>query len=384
MTNRTSRPSTLAELLDAGLMWLLLEQNADGSWGTSLDERVVYTPHAIQLLAELDPAAATEPMARAVSWLSRNVTPGGHEHWTGRIPALIAAKRFTEVQNDLANFDGLWDTAQGESLFWHVVPILFSILTHRKDIPYSSMDAALDALLPNFRGYELPMGQEFIHVGGKPNHTGLAALLLHHVDAAIYQTRITKMIAWIEHSIRRHDSYSNWDNSIGVTSYVLYDLKYLQRAGYRINISMAPLFVNFYLARFQYERGSFLMGFIGKDSYSVTFDTPLHEGTLYTTTLTLRAITAWADALAIDAPASLRRALSSANAMTRTTRLLRSGRRQRTLWLSLGGSILATIAFVIVLLLGARDFIVSVATSSITAFASWQWSRWRIVRRGHE
>ncbi len=273
-----AQPGDLGRVYVDSFCWLLDQQNRDGSWGRTYDEKCIYTPHGLQLLLQAGFAGDHRRLREAIRWLKESIPRTKRPLWFGRIPALALAgegKWLRESGDIDAYLEDLERSRVGD-FFWYVLPIMTALSTLGENAPYA-------AIAEQLAKYEYSMAGQYVSVVNKPNHTGLAAVFLHSIDSSAHAGHVRQMVNWILADHRAEDTgVVHWDNSIGVTAYVLMDLATL-------GILYEPEVIGLVSASLRFFRPT-QDGSMPPDRFTTTFDTTFHEDRLYTTLLALRAM----------------------------------------------------------------------------------------------
>ena len=273
-----SQPVDIARSFFEGFCWLLDQQNRDGTWGRTWEEKAIYTPHAVQLFVQAGFRRDYPRLQAAISWLKNSLSHSNQPLWYGRIPALVSAGEIKWLRDngDIDTYLNDLDKNKIPDFFWYVLPVMISLKRIGQDAPYADVARRLQK-------YERAFSKDYITVMHKPNHTGLAMIYLHTVDPEKYQDRIQRMLNWIIVTHHSEDTgVIHWDNSIGITAYVLIDLAEL---GVLYESKIAQL-VQASLGLFK----PLPEGNMPPDRFATTYETSIHEKSLYTTLLALRAM----------------------------------------------------------------------------------------------
>jgi hypothetical protein len=273
-----NQPVDIARVYFESFSWLLDRQNRDGSWGRNWQQKAVYTPHGVQLFTQAGFPPDHPRFRASTGWLKKQISHNQRPLWYGRIPALASAGEIEWLihNKDIALFLDDLDKSKIEDFFWYVLPIMISLNKAGHDAPYAEVAEQL-------RKFERAFGEDYVAVAHKPNHTGLAALYLHTVNPEAHKDKVQRFVNWILVDRRQEDTgVVHWDGSIGITAYVVMDLVGL---GLLYDPEITQL-VEGCLSLFK----PLPEGNMPPDRFTTTFDTSLHEDSLYTTLLALRAM----------------------------------------------------------------------------------------------
>ena len=274
---------------------IFLYQHKNGSWGRgSTENKIIYTSQGIQLMQTLGISHDAKSFKNAVRWLEDHVK-NGEAHWTTRVEVGLKIGDFQKLFDD-SYIKKFLDDLESDLMcpseearldfFWDVIPTLIALhpsekhyeeLTNRT-IPHEKIIARI-----------LDKSEDFgdvITVQFQANHTGLVALYLSTIQDKLtdekYRNLFDKMIRWI--FINREETINtiSWQNSRGITAYVLIDL--LGCKLYENSIQKYfPKSINYISPNAK--------GNVEKDNVITTFGTKLHAESLYISMLVIRAMT---------------------------------------------------------------------------------------------
>lgn len=291
MGNKSLLTTEMTQNYKIALSQFFSSQNTDGSWGRTRQERVTFTAQAIQLMSVLNMSYDDEAFQKAIRWLENNVKKGTN-HWTTRLEVGLQIGQFERLLkdgyvedfiNDIENFIEN-PTAEYLNLFWDIIPTLIAMFPYEdkceemleKKIPHEEIIERLKKHCEHFDNHTMT-------VQGQPNHTGLIALYFSTIskkeEYKQYKDDSKKMINWLKIRKSRSGQFVYWEESRGITSYVLIDIIRCDTDISTIKSDIAAAFR--YLSPDE-------DGYVEEDK-NTTFDTALHSTPEYVRMLVLRA-----------------------------------------------------------------------------------------------
>lgn len=272
---------------------ILAYQNRNGSWGSKEKDKVTLTSQAIQLMYALGYNHENHTFKKATRWLEDHIQKGS-AHWPTRLEVGLKIGEFEKLAddeyindflNDL-NFDlENPDAPQRLDFFWHVLPTLIALHPYESDYAKrTGKHVPHDKIIKRIEGHSSIFADNYIVVKNQANHTGLVALYLATISQELayekYREKYEAMIEWLVANVIEVDDGICWQNSKGITSYVLMDVIECCPENDEI-FQKLPQIIDYIEPD---DNGN-----IQKDKIT-TFDTKLHGDSLYVSMLSLRAM----------------------------------------------------------------------------------------------
>lgn len=291
----------------AALTRIFASQNTDGSWGRKSEYKVTLTSQAIQLMYALNISHDDLPFKKATRWMQDHVHRGD-PHWATRLEVGLKIGEFENLVNDdyISAFlnDLEYDLSYPNEearldFFWHVIPTLIALHPNEESyVKRAGRSIPHDKVIECAMKYCRPYGDSYIAVLNQPNQTGLVALYLFTISNNTkyekYRETVRSMINWLIMNYRDSEEGVHWQNSRGITSYILIDL--LRCAPDNTEVQQIVPKILKYLT--PNSNGS-----VKKDKVT-TFGTELHSEQVYLMILVLRAMT---EAIIKEHPNEIRR-----------------------------------------------------------------------------
>lgn len=211
-----------ASLVASSVSWVIQRQSQRGYWSadtkypsrTDLDSRVILTTQAVQALVASGMSPSDPSIKKAVDWLKTEADKSSYFYL--RIPALICSGNDVANTRDIAWIKYQVETGQLSrlpSLLDMVCCALYLLRVNQKSS--QRVEKAVGIIMERWNGNSF---------GESLPGDAFAALLLHYLDHERYSNIFEKVLERIRNSSTFEPVGISFQQSIGVTAYVVLDL----------------------------------------------------------------------------------------------------------------------------------------------------------------